>query len=143
MKRPLATLAIVVALGVGLALPANASARETHIASPWNGHQTGYYFKEHPAKLGFVMEGTQRSGYWLIKDAHWRHWGHHRTRAHGKLASADLDGTPVHIVASNRRPYQCHGKKLHFYTRAKIHIRGEGHHWRRIPRPTLVPICHR
>ena len=81
-------------------------------------------------------------GYWLVRHADWRHWGDQRTTAHGRLASAALDGTPVDVRAWRHTYHSCRhaGDTASFYARAKIRIQGEGK-WRKIPHNSLVPQC--
>jgi hypothetical protein len=144
--RRLATIGIVGALGLSLAVPGLASAHKTWIISYWHGGNVGPSVQavHHPEKIGLVMSHTHHQGYWLIRDVHWRHWGHRRTTAQGKMASAALSGTPVRIRAHGRHTYHaCRrpGDTVRFYTRAKIHIKGEDR-WRKIPHNSLVPQCN-
>jgi hypothetical protein len=142
MKQRLATIGIVGALGFALAAPGSADARVARIISYWNGGNVGTpHYVKHPRRIGFVMAGTNYQGYWLLRHTHWRHWGHHRTTARGKLASAALAGTRVRIRARRHTYHSCRhpGDTVYFYTRVKIHI---GEHWRRIPHNSLVPQCN-
>ena len=140
MGRRLAIVALVTAAFVVASSSAEA---RTRIVSQWNGHGIGNYYVSHPKKLGLVMAGTGYQGYWLIRDAHWKHWGNRRTKAKGELASAALAGTPV-VIRARRSTYRScvrPGDHLYFYDRAKIRIRGESG-WRRIPHKSLAPQCN-
>lgn len=140
MKRRLAMFALMAA-AFG-AISGSAEAR-TRIVSQWNGHGIGSYYVSHPKKLGLVMAGTGYQGYWLIRDVRWKHWGNRRTKAKGELASAALAGTPV-VIRARRHTYRScvrAGDRLHFYTRAKIRIKGQSD-WMRIPHKSLAPQCN-
>jgi hypothetical protein len=141
MKR----LLVTVTVSLALALPAVASAGGSYIFHHWNGKRIGDFKEAHPRALGFCIS-SRCDGYWLMKDVDWHNWGHRRTSAHGKLASASLSGTPTRIKARHKQTlHNCfkHGDTVRFYTRARVHIKGEGGHWRSIPHSTLVPKCHR
>jgi hypothetical protein len=145
VKRRLATIGIVVGtLGFALAAPGSAGTRDTRIISYWNGGNDvgSQHYVRHPRKVGFMIAGTGDQGYWLVRHAHWRHWGDRRTTTRGKLASAALSGTPVRIRARRHTYHSCRspGDTVYFYARVRIHIHGE-HNWRRIPHSSLVPQC--
>jgi hypothetical protein len=124
-----------------LAAPAAASARTWVVSYWWSGYGTiGTYYVSHPHKIGF----KDYPGYWFIRDAHWRNWGYRRTRGHGRMASGNFSGTPVHIRLFGKRTYyNCRwpGDKVHFYTRASVRRRGQLH-WHRINRTGLYPQCN-
>ncbi len=141
MKRLLVGAVLILALAV----PAVASAGGSYVFHHYNGKRVGDFKDAHPRHLGLCIDSSCQ-GYWLMKHVHWHHWGHARTNARAKLASADLSGTPVRVKMRHKQKFHnCfrHGDTVRFYTRARIHIRGEGHHSRSIPHSTLVPRCHR
>lgn len=140
MKRLLLVLSLAALMGGVLPTAATARAR---IVSSWNGHEIGSFYVEHPRKFGLVMADSDFQGYWLVRDAKWRHWGNGQTTATGKLASAALDGTQVRIRAQRHTYQSClkSGDKVDFYNRAEIQIGGQ-HGWSPIPARSLSPQCN-
>lgn len=107
----------------------------------------GYIVKysHHPGKATFVnFEGT-RPQYWKLSHLQWRHWGHRRATAHGRLYSQGLYGAKIRIHARGKIVHCPNlGDKL-WYTRVKLHVKS-GPSWSgfnvSVDRASLDPQCN-